>query len=268
MTAPLRLYWWNGTPNFGDRLSQDVVAQLSGRPVVWAAPGECDLFAVGSLMNFVRRSHSLPRKDGTRPVIWGTGMIGPVRRDFVGNVAFVAVRGPLTAALLELKDLPMGDPGLLSPDLMPHPVEPDDRIGIVLHHSQKPDARLAAALKADPRLRLIDVTDEDHLGVIAAIGSCAHVFSSSLHGLIVADAFGVPNTWLNADGIHASAAFKFYDYALSVGRLLNRPLPAAAIAEAVAALPPKAPLSYRDGVIAAQQALRASFPAALGQVAA
>lgn len=263
MTAPLRLYWWNGTPNFGDRLSRDVVARLSGRQVVWSEPETCDLFAVGSLMNFVRRSHSLPRKDGVKPLIWGTGMIGAVRRDFVGNVRFAAVRGPLTAALLELKDLPMGDPGLLVPDLMDAPIARTDRIGIVLHHSQKPGADLIAAMQADPRLMLIDVTNEDHLSVIAAIGGCAHVFSSSLHGLIVADAFGVPNTWLNVDGIHASAAFKFHDYALSVGRLLNRPLPMKAVAEAVAALPPVSEVPYRAGVEAAQDSLRASFPANL-----
>lgn len=266
MSTPLRLYWWNDTPNFGDRLSREVVALLSGKEVVWSRPEQCDLFAVGSLMKFVRRSHAAPRPDGVRPVIWGTGMIGHVRRDFVGNVQFEAVRGPLTASLLELKGLPFGDPGLLSSDLVNRPESGGDRIGIVLHHSQVPDEHLKAAMRADPRLVLIDVKDEDHLGVIAAIGACQHVFSYSLHGLIVADSFGVPSTWLNVEGIHQSAAFKFYDYALSIGRLLNKPLGLVALPEAVAALlAARGELPYQSGISAAQEALRASFPEVLKQ---
>lgn len=258
MPEALKLYWWDGAPNFGDRLSRDVVAMVSGRPVVWAAPGDCDLFAVGSLMTFVRRSHSVPRPTGVRPWLWGTGMVGPGRIDFRPNVRFAAVRGPLTQGLLDLPDLAYGDPGLLVPALFDTPPHRGERIGLVLHHSQKPDAALSAAMAADPRLMRIDVADPDHLAVIAAIASCRHVFSSSLHGLIVADAFGVPNTWLDPSGIHVSATFKFYDYALSVMRPMPRPIATSDVAGRLAALPDA--LSYAAGVGAAQAAIRAAFP--------
>jgi pyruvyltransferase len=261
MPNALKLYWWNGTPNFGDRLSQDVVAHVAGRPVVWAAPGECDLFAVGSLMTFVRRSHAVPRPSGAKPWVWGTGLVGPVRVDFVPNVRFAAVRGPLTQGLLDLPNLPYGDPALLLPDLFANLPPRSDRIGLVLHHSQKPDAALAAVMAADARIILIDVTDPDHRSVIAAIASCHHVFSSSLHGLIVADAFGVPNTWLDPSGIHTSATFKFYDYALSVARPLPRPISTAVVAARLSDLPDTLP--YAAGVAAARTAIRAAFPVEL-----
>jgi pyruvyltransferase len=254
----LKLYWWDVTPNFGDRLSRDVVAQVSGRTVTWAAPGECDLFAVGSLMTFVRRSHSVLRPSGVRPWLWGTGMVGPGRVDFRPHVRFAAVRGPLTQGLLDLPDLVHGDPGLLVPALFNAAPERRERIGLVLHHSQRPDPALTAAMAADSRLMRINVTDPDHRSVIAAIASCRHVFSSSLHGLIVADAFGVPNTWLDPTGIHASATFKFYDYALSVLRPMPRPIPTSALAARLADLPDTLP--YAAGVGMAQSAIRAAFP--------
>ena len=60
--------------------------------------------------------------------------------------------------------------------------------------------------------------------MVRKIASCGHVISSSLHGLIVADAYGVPNSWMVNSHIHTGAAFKFHDYALAIRRLLNEPI--------------------------------------------
>ena len=112
MSDPIKLYWWNNTPNFGDTIGKDIVEYVSSRPVTWANARDADLFSVGSLKVFVRRAHSTPR-DGAKPYIWGYGSIGPHRMDFKENVEFCAVRGPLTETLLEMDGLPYGDPGLL-----------------------------------------------------------------------------------------------------------------------------------------------------------
>ena len=42
--------------------------------------------------------------------------------------------------------------------------------------------------------------------------------SSSLHGLIAADAYGIPNARINLTGRLVGGDFKFEDYALSVNR--------------------------------------------------
>lgn len=263
MTSPLRLFWWVEKPNFGDRISKDIVAHVSGREVVWGTPRACDLFAVGSILLFARRAFSTPRP-GRRPVIWGSGLARPIRTDFVRNVDFAAVRGPLTATLLELPGMPFGDPGLLVSELVPKPRERHDRIGLVLHHSKRLDTKIGARLVADGRFELIDVADADHMRTVERIAQCRHVVSSSLHGLVVADAFGVPNTWLDPSGIHEVARLKFYDYALGIGRILPEPITLDTVFALADALPRRpVSLPYQTGIDNSRHALRESFPAAL-----
>lgn len=258
---PLQLYWWAGKPNFGDILSKHVVEYISKRPVIWSNPSECDLFAVGSILRNVRRAHASPC-DGRMPWVWGSGSMGPHRADFVKNVQINLVRGPLTATLLGLKMEEFGDPGLLIADVIDQPIEKDGRIGLVPHHSQVKSPWVADALTKTPKLKLIDVRSSDALSVVMDIASCDYVLSSSLHGLIVADSFRVPNTWLNPDGIHSTARFKFYDYALSVKRILSNPVNYVDVTDYLSTLK-SARISYEEGLVSSKNALLSTFPKSL-----
>lgn len=51
--------------------------------------------------------------------------------------------------------------------------------------------------------------------VIKQILSCEYVVSTSLHGLILADAYGVPNQWIT---LQNRSDFKYKDYYSSVGK--------------------------------------------------
>ncbi|NBE08565.1 polysaccharide pyruvyl transferase family protein [Paragemmobacter ruber] len=261
MAPPIGLFWFAQTPNFGDRISADVVAAVSGRPVVHSIARRADLFAIGSILNRAAAAVA-KRPNWVGPVIWGSGMFGPLDPPLdLARVEIAAVRGPLTQTLLETTCPTLGDPGLLISDVVAAPARDLHRIGIVLHHSDKPDAAVIEALRADGRFDLIDVTQEDHLDVVRRIAACGHVVSSSLHGLIVADAYGVPNSWMVNNRIHKSGAFKFHDYALSVRRLLNEPLVLADVPDMArrGAFSTETP-DYRASVIALRDGLRAAFP--------
>ncbi|WP_170463630.1 polysaccharide pyruvyl transferase family protein [Ruegeria arenilitoris] len=254
---PIKLFWWNKRPNFGDDLSHGVVAHVSGRPVVWAKPVRADLFAIGSIMSFVSRG-ALGRGSPVKPFVWGSGCLEPLAPDFVGSVQTPkTVRGPITAALLNLRDVNFGDPGILASRVYPRTEAQDDVIGIVPHHSEVEDPNIVALVVSDPRFRLIDTRRPADV-VCAEIAGCARIFSSSLHGLIVADSYGVANHWFTLNEIHRKPGLKFYDYATGIERALPSPLSVGEIAKLATNEPPGS-LAYQNGIEQSQSNLLESF---------
>lgn len=256
MTSALRLFWWNDKPNFGDRISRDIVAHVSGRDVEWAPVEECELFAVGSIVHLARQAYIHPKE--TRPWIWGSGCIKPIRQEFLRNVNIAALRGPISEECLKMRVNRYGDPALLLPEVLGEEIERTEKVGIVPHFS-KIGAVEAKAGELPADVQIIVVRDEDHLEVVRQIARCRLVFSSSLHGLIVADAFGVPSVWLDPTGNHRFARFKFYDYAASVGRGLSRPIGLDGIAQALEQEAAHA-ITYQAGIDRARTDLWQSFP--------
>lgn len=60
--------------------------------------------------------------------------------------------------------------------------------------------------------------------VIDQICSCERILSSSLHGLIVSDAYQVPSCWIELTGKISGGYFKYLDYAASVNRIFSTPI--------------------------------------------
>lgn len=259
---PLRLFWWQSVPNFGDALSQLVVEHLSGRRVVHSGPRKCDMLAIGSLIQVMRRNYEKPSEDGRVPVIWGAGLLHPCPTDFKANVDLALVRGPVTATLLKLDMTRFGDPGLLVADLLGNLPEQQDRIALVPHHSMADDPTLTDLLAREPALELIDV-GADALTVCRKIASCRHVISASLHGLIVADACGLPSTWLWPG---EQSHLKYYDYAAAIGRPLISPLRIDEIPALLQGVNDSDSISYGEGIARARQDLIETFPAHLSAV--
>lgn len=260
---PIKVFFWRGKSNFGDLLSPMVVSHLSGRPTAWGEVGDCDIFAVGSIIQIVRdRAARLPAK-GQLPVMWGSGTMDPGASAMLDRVEVVALRGPVTAALMNQSPaLPFGDPGLFAAELLDDRPAQGERIGLVPHWSLVETPEYVEMLESDPRLMLIDPRNPDVREVISQIAACRFVLSSSLHGLIVADSLGVPNHWLNPIGIHRFPALKFIDYAASIGRAMGAPLDADQVPDFLAADLPET-IPYSAGIEASRQALRDSFPAEL-----
>ncbi len=257
---PLRLHWWKAVPNFGDAINPLIVGHVAGRVVKHIGARRADLFAIGSIMQMVKRTQNVAREEGEKLCVWGTGLLKPIfGHDFLDNVELALVRGPITAALLKREMKQFGDPGLLINEALPFEGTRIDRIGVVPHYTLVDDPELLAFVASDPAYVLIDPRD-DAADVCLQIASCAHVFSSSLHGLIVADAYGVANTWIEPKG---QSWLKYLDYAASVGRSdMMAPLSIDA-----AKTHRSGPICYGDAIEAAREALHASFPARLKSTA-
>ncbi|MGR3617142.1 MAG: polysaccharide pyruvyl transferase family protein, partial [Paracoccaceae bacterium] len=227
--------------------------------VVHSGVGGADLLAVGSVIQIARRKFAESARPEGKTHIWGSGLLHYTPRDFLKHVNVSLVRGPVTAALLGISTASFGDPGLLIGDALGQRPDRQDVIGIVPHHTQYNAETAGLLSEIDPAVRVIDPggSAED---VCRQIGSCAHVYASSLHGLITADSFGVPSTWIDpGDQSH----LKYHDYAASVGRAMINPLGWEEIPDHLSGLNDTADLPYADGIAQAQAALYTHFPASL-----
>lgn len=264
-TNPLRLFYYNKEQNFGDAISATIVGHVAKREVVWAGHHNCELYALGSLMKMVGSHQGSAREKGRKPIIWGTGAMAAIPDlAFLKNVRVRLLRGPITAALLHRDDRVFGDTGLLIADALGDAPKRADVVGLVPHMHFADDPIYAKIADDNPHIKLIDVRAQDALQVVRDIASCSHIISQSLHGLVTADAYGIPNTWLDPKGIHGGAMLKFHDYGAGIGRAMGNPIDAAQIVE-VAKTAAAGTLPYADGIEAAQEALYASFPPGLKQ---
>lgn len=220
---PIRLYYFrrkDGGRNFGDDLSPAVVAAVTGRAVVHARLVEADVAAIGSILDRALRHRKwrLLRGRFSPLRLWGSGFIseGPQRSPW--GLAPLAVRGPLTRDRFALPaDTPLGDPGLLFPDLLPARPPARHAWGVVPHYEDEASPLVDALCERLKAVR-IPVSREDPLDTLRGIASCARIVSSSLHGLIAADAFGIPNWRVSFDHDLKGGDYKFRDYALPIGR--------------------------------------------------
>ena len=215
LTSPQRVRKRRGpfAPNFGDALSPLVVSLLTGRRVVYAND-PVKLVALGSIF--------FALQDGD--VVWGAGL---ARREHVSyaasarEVMYRALRGPATARLLRSRGVacavPFGDPAILLPLLIDNDIAPQHEIGVVPHWSQFPDFEREIR---DPHVKLIDVCDSFD-DVARAILSCRLVLSTSLHGVILAESYGIPALLVFYGGQPRGDDTKYIDYFESTERDLH-----------------------------------------------
>ena len=70
-------------------------------------------------------------------------------------------------------------------------------------------------MKYGDNYKVIDLHTKEVKSVIDEITSCMRIVSSSLHGIIVAHAYGIPALWVQNNYVDTDG-FKFYDYFSSV----------------------------------------------------
>ncbi|WP_166996738.1 polysaccharide pyruvyl transferase family protein [Paramicrobacterium fandaimingii] len=208
--APLvEAYWWDGHPNFGDALTPWLLRHRGIIPV-HAEFQRAKVVGVGSLIQFIPPDFA--------GLIWGSGLISD-SPTHLPHVEALAVRGPLTRdALSAGGSVALGDPGLLASRVLNRPPV-QHRLGIVPHGSHFENSPIADfAAKHPGEVALIDVT-RSPAAVIREIASCSAIVSTSLHGVIIADSYGIPACWTMIEPVLIGGDFKFRDHEAVVNSL-------------------------------------------------
>lgn len=232
-------FWADVRSNFGDQIGPWLVQEITGRRMVNSRYSTVDhghlTATVGSII------HMLPTSATSRADIWGAGLMRKLGAEELEGlqkleeVKVHAVRGRLTRELLmeqlgwEVPEV-YGDPALLCPRFYtPEPREDAaGKIAYVPHfkhieHHRPEAAQFQAALDekladgdgdgaAAGDVHVVDVHG-DLRDVISQIAAARVCVSSSLHGIIIAQAYGVPWVWLYApDRNIGGNRFKFDDF--------------------------------------------------------
>ncbi|WP_352903165.1 polysaccharide pyruvyl transferase family protein [Mesorhizobium sp. M0833] len=151
--------------------------------------------------------------------IWGAGSIdGSPPRFRLDPRKIRAVRGVLTRDMLSNCGYPMdsvllGDPAWLLPRYYKKRSSINGaayRVGIVPHFSDM-ERFVDKSLVPSQDCTVIDV-GLDPESFVDKVLSCDFIVSSSLHGLIIADAYDVPNAWVKFSNKLLGDEFKFRDY--------------------------------------------------------
>lgn len=214
--------------NIGDDLNYYLIKELTGKRVfnfkdIWNVRRDPVYLCIGSLINarWMRIHHN---------IVWGSGARNDTEPPKKRPKKVLAVRGPKTRALLLQCgiDCPevYGDPVLLLPRIyQPVRHQPHYSLGIIPHMYDLDDLVVRNLQARYPeQVRIIDVKHySDWHEVVDQILDCELILSSSLHGLIMADAYGVPNVWMKCSDKTFDGAFKYQDYLLSVGRTVQQP---------------------------------------------
>jgi hypothetical protein len=199
----LKLYWSKcaGGKNLGDIVGSYILEQY-GYQIEWTNYDTADTICVGSVAHMAI--------DGCR--IMGAGISSRTAR-VNSNANYIWVRGPLTRRrVLEIGGLCpeiYGDPALLLPRFIKPLDNKKHKIAILSHYI---DYRTIQ--QQYPQYHIINMQTENMIKAIEEITECVTVVSSSLHGIIIANAYGIPAAWAKFNTLTGDNV-KFYDYANS-----------------------------------------------------
>lgn len=205
---------WEKGENFGDYLSKIIVGKIA-KNYGFSKMKESSnkILAVGSILHFAR----------TDDIIWGSGINGKIALDKLKftNLDIKALRGPLTQEVLKKMNIHtpdiFGDPALLMPTLFPNlkytPIK--NKITIIPNLNEYEEC-----LKITPKTYNLISPLRHWTFVFKEILSSEIVYTSSLHGLIICEAFKVPVALFKPFG--GETMFKYEDYLEGTNRKLNK----------------------------------------------
>lgn len=216
MTVPV--VYFNKTKNIGDIFNITLLNYVLGEPVELVSENQPHLLCTGSIVG----------KASRESYICGSGIIS--EDSFIPKIdkdKVFSVRGELTLGRLKDKfglddsKVALGDPGLLLPLIYsPSVNQVKGRVGVIFHYM---DRRTPLFKSLEFNEKLVDLNV--HAGVeefVDKLLTCEVVVSSSLHGLIFAEAYSIPSSWLEVSDKVAGNGYKFYDFMTTLKGPLER----------------------------------------------
>lgn len=224
--------------NFGDNLTPYLIEKCGKIPCyIDINSPTAKLLGVGSILSLANGSTT----------VWGSGL-GQLGQTVNPAAKFLSVRGPLSLAVVRDcggdldPDAPLGDPGLCLPNLYDPPKFHKYVVGLVPHFVDQ--ERIFNVYKHHERARCISIIGSIE-EVIDRVLECEVIVSSSLHGVVLAVAYGIPLVWCKfSDGV-IGGTFKFHDFFLGLTQRIPKchdfrgpELPSVEDLQALARIPP------------------------------
>ena len=217
--------WYNNKKNWGDAINPILIEKLYGKKIfhqneVYNFSNQPVISAVGSILNVF--------PNNKRVVVWGSGVANPQNPMNYTPEKIFAVRGPKTWQYLKEQNIEApqiyGDPVLLIDKIyQPSNFNKTHKLGIIRHYEdQLPELdQLISENKEIKEIKIIRNMDNP-FSIIDEMVSCEKIISSSLHGLILADVYKIPNIWVFFKGFE-KLHFKFQDYYESINSSIQLP---------------------------------------------
>lgn len=210
--------------NWGDDLNKYFMEYITNKTFIFApfnelrkknAPVHYSL--IGSIIGYFDLSNT---------IIYGSGIIDENINIKGKPLKILSVRGPKTREVLLKHGIECppnyGDPALLLPQFYTPLVNKRGNgcvipnMGTDLSDSES----VVYKLVNEYGLKLVDMTHyENWTDVIDEIVNSDFVISESLHGLVVAETYGIPNVWVEFKEHPGYWSFKYLDYFESIGKL-------------------------------------------------
>lgn len=201
------VFYYCERDNVGDKLNEDLYFFYSNRKII-NSPGMRffkHFLSVGSVAEGMNR----------KSVVWGSGLISDVAVNNIKEIGDIrALRGKKTLEKLEHRfscklDVPLGDPALLLPRVYKGHKNKKYRFGVVLHYIDESLEINQLVESAGGKVINVATPVKDFVDELC---SCECIISSSMHGLILADAYDVPNIRVVLGDKIIGGDFKFDDY--------------------------------------------------------
>lgn len=211
--------------NWGDDINYHFLREISQRPIM--IYNRLSLAMRLKMKNYLVIGSTIDMCCTKNTEVWGAGIIHEVKSLRIKPRKVYAVRGPLTRKRLLEQGVECpevyGDPALLISRYYKPKVSKKYRYGFIPHRSNLDrigDFTIdGARLSEREDVLVINLSKYDKwTDIVDQICSCENILSASLHGLILPEAYGIPNLWVEFGKPLIGGHFKFHDFFLSMGR--------------------------------------------------